>query len=322
MLDLLGAYPALWSGTAVALGLVVGSFINVVTHRLPRVWDRDQVGGVVEWAEVTAGQLELAFPRADPERRARLGAVLAEIAKCAKEVVAALPDESLARPRSRCPACGHAIPWYENVPLASFLMLRGRCSACRSPIGMRYPLVEAFCGVVAGLIAARFGFSLAAATALLLFFWLVPLAIIDAETTWLPNSVTLPLLWAGLAVNLAAVWAPLPHAVAGALGGYLFLAVPAWLFEHLRGIAQAMGRGDFALMAALGAWFGIAAILPIAVLACVAALVVALPLLASGKRDLLARIPFGPYLALAGMGYLFFGATLRGWAGLGWAGLP
>lgn len=317
MLELLGAFPALWIGAAAALGLAVGSFINVVTHRLPRVWDREQVDGVAEWAEVTAAQVDSAFARVPVGARAALGDALNTIASNARTVLAALPQDTLSRPRSRCPSCGHAITWWQNVPVLSYLALRGRCVACGAPIGIRYPVVELACGVVAALIAAKFGPSLAGASALLLFFWLVPLAIIDAETTWLPNSGTLPLLWAGLIVNLVGVWTPLPMAVAGAVAGYLFLAVPAWTIERLRGISQAMGRGDFALMAALGAWFGLASILPVAVFACISALVIALPLLAMGKRDMLSRIPFGPYLALAGVAYVFFGPDLRALAGIG-----
>lgn len=317
MIELLVAHPALWIGAAAALGLAVGSFINVVTHRLPRVWDRDQVDGVAEWAEVTAAQVVSAFPRAPEGERVVLGEALNTIARNARTVLAALPQETLSRPRSRCPSCGHSIAWWENIPVLSYLVLRGRCSACQASIGIRYPVVELVCGVMAALIALKFGASLAGMSALLLFFWLTPLAIIDAETTWLPNSGTLPLLWAGLIVNLAGVWTTLPMAVSGAVAGYLFLAVPAWTIERLRGIPQAMGRGDFALMAALGAWFGLASILPVAVLACVSALVIALPLLAMGKRDMLSRIPFGPYLALAGVAYVFFGPNLRALAGLG-----
>lgn len=316
MIGLLAAHSALWIGAAAVLGLVVGSFINVVTHRLPRVWDRDQVDGVAEWAEVTAAQVGTAFPRAPEGERVILSESLKAIARNARTVLAALPRETLSRPRSRCPSCGHSIAWWENIPVLSYLVLRGRCSACQASIGIRYPAVELACGVMSALIALKFGPSLAGMSALLLFFWLTPLAIIDAETTWLPNSGTLPLLWAGLIVNFGGVWTTLPMAVSGAVAGYLFLAVPAWTIERLRGIPQAMGRGDFALMAALGAWFGLASILPVAVLACVSALVIALPLLAVGKRDMLSRIPFGPYLAIAGISYVFFGPNLRALAGI------
>jgi leader peptidase (prepilin peptidase) / N-methyltransferase len=164
---------------------------------------------------------------------------------------------------------------------------------------------------VAAAIAWRFGVSVQTAAALLLFFWLVPLAMIDADTSLLPNSCTLPLLWAGLGFNLFAVFVPLPEAVTGAIAGYLFLAIPSWIYEWLKKVPEAMGRGDFTLMALFGAWFGWSAILPIVLLSSCVALAVCLPLMLAGKRDLLSKIPFGPYIAGAGMIYLFFGAALK-----------
>ena len=317
MLELLRTQPAVFVGVLFALGLCVGSFLNVVIHRLPRMWDRDQIEGVAEWAEVTGGQADQAFATLPPADRPALRGQLVAIAETFRSLLAALPRETLVTPRSRCGMCGHRISACQNIPVLSFIWLRGRCSACAAAIGLRYPAIELLCGAVAALIAGKFGVTPVAAAALLLFFWLVPLAVIDAETTWLPNSCTLPLLWLGLILNIFGLFAPVGEAVAGAVAGYLFLAIPAWSYEWLRKIPQAMGRGDFTLMAALGAWFGVFAVLPIVMIATVVGLVVALPLLAAGKRDLLSRISFGPYLAGAGMGYLFFGVAMVRWIDIG-----
>ena len=317
MLEIFRSQPALLIFVAGLVGLIVGSFINVVIHRLPRAWNRDYVDGVAEWAEVEQANVDRSFAATPAPARQALATHLDTIARSSRAVLQAIPDETLWRPRSRCPACGHGITAAQNVPLASFLLLGGKCAACKTPISLRYPLIELACGLLAALIAAKFGMSYQAGAALVLVFWLAPLAMIDADTTWLPNSCTLPLLWLGLLLNLFGVFVPLSSAVGGAVAGYLFLAVPSWAYEWLRKVPQAMGRGDFTLMAALGAWFGLASILPIVLVSSVVALAVALPLLAAGKRDLLTKIPFGPYLACAAVIYLFHGAALARWIDLG-----
>lgn len=311
MLEIFHTYPWTLAIVAGAFGLAIGSFLNVVIHRLPAAWDREQIEGMAEWSEMAADNLDNSLSRAAPEERAALRAGLAESAALFRRIRGHLPRETLARPRSRCPSCGHQITALENVPVLSYVALRGRCSACKTPISPRYPLIEAFCGLTAAAIAWKFGVSPQTPAALLLFFWLVPLAMIDADTTLLPNSGTLPLLWVGLLCNLFGLFSPLPEAVLGAAVGYLFLAIPSWIYEALKKIPEAMGRGDFTLMALFGAWFGWSAILPVVLLSSCVALAVSLPLMAVGKRDLLSRIPFGPYIAGAGVIYLFFGAVLK-----------
>jgi leader peptidase (prepilin peptidase)/N-methyltransferase len=228
-----------------------------------------------------------------------------------------LPKETVVKPRSRCPSCGHGITALENIPVASYLALRGKCSACKAPIGIRYPVVEAFSGLMAGAIAWKFGPTVQCAGALLLFFWLLPLALIDAETTYLANETTLPLLWIGLIFNVFGVFAPLGEAVVGAVVGYLFLAIPAFTMEWLRNMdTTAMGRGDFVLMAVAGAWFGWTAILPVVLLSSCVGVAVYLPMRAAGLRDKASRIPFGPYIAGATAAYLFAGAWLKDFIGL------
>jgi leader peptidase (prepilin peptidase)/N-methyltransferase len=311
MLEILQTFPWVPVALAGVLGLAVGSFLNVVIHRLPASWDREQIEGMAEWSEMAADNLEHSLAKAAADERGAVRAGLLEAAATFRRILGQLPRETIVRPRSRCPSCGHQITAAENIPVLSYLALRGRCSACKTPISMRYPLIESFCGLMAAAIAWKFGVSVQTLGALLLLFWLVPLAMIDADTSLLPNSCTLPLLWAGLGLNLFGVFVPLPEAVVGAAVGYLFLAIPSWIYEWLKGVPEAMGRGDFTLMALFGAWFGWSAILPVVLLSSCVALAVSLPLMAVGKRDLLSRIPFGPYIAGAGMIYLFFGAALK-----------
>jgi len=311
MLEVFQVYPWVFAALVAAFGLCIGSFLNVVIHRLPAGWDREQVEGIAEWAGLAAENLDNSLPKVPLDERARLREGLQAGAATFKAVRAHMPEETIVRPRSRCPNCGHGITALENIPVFSYLALRGKCSACKTPISLRYPLIEAFCGLVAGAIALKFGPTVQGAGALLLFLWLVPLAMIDADTQLLPNSHTLPLLWIGLLLNLFNTYVPLPEAVTGAVVGYFFLALPAWIYEKLKGIPEAMGRGDFTLMALLGAWFGWSAILPIVLLSSCVAVAVSLPLMAAGKRDLASRIPFGPYIAGAGVIYLFFGTALK-----------
>ena len=317
MLEVFHTFPWFFIGLTVLVGLCVGSFSNVVIHRLPVAWDRELTASVVEWAELAATQTEQSLPRVPAAEREKLRPRLADMADALKVIMGYMPQETLSKPRSRCPSCGHGITAAENIPLFSYLFLRGRCSACKTPISLRYPAIELFCGLVAGAIAWKFGVSAQYIGALLLFFWLVPLAMIDADTTYLANSSTLPLLWTGLGFNVFGVFAALPDAVIGAAVGYLFLALPAWIYEWLKKLeGNAMGRGDFVLMAVMGAWFGWSAILPIVLLSSCVGVAVSLPLLMAGKRDMLSKIPFGPYIAGAGVVYLFFGAWLKDFLGL------
>ncbi len=267
------AHPPVFVAVAAVLGLAVGSFLNVVIHRLPKMMER-------EW------QAQCAELRGEPAPQA--------------------PRYDLATPRSGCPACGHRITALENVPLVSYLWLRGRCSACRAPIGLRYPVVEALTGIATAYCAWRFGFGFAAFGAMLFTWCMIALAAIDIDTQLLPDSITLPLLWAGLAFNLRGTFVDLPSAVVGAIAGYLVLWSVYWAFRLATG-KEGMGFGDFKLLAAIGAWLGWK-MLPLVILASsfVGAVTgIALMILARRGRDV--PIPFGPYLAGAGLIALFWG---------------
>lgn len=253
-------------------GLLVGSFLNVVIHRLPRMLER-------RWAEECASLQEDAAPPADDGQGAY----------------------NLLVPRSACPRCGHRIRWFENIPVFSYAALRGRCASCRSPIGLRYPLVElltallfAWCGWqwgLSGTALAWCGFSAA----------IVALAGIDWDTTLLPDDITLPLLWAGLALSaLGVLQVPLADAVWGAIAGYLSLWLVYWAFKLATG-KEGMGYGDFKLFAALGAWFGWSALVPIILMASVIGAMVGIGIKLAGQLREGGYVPFGPFLALAGL---------------------
>jgi leader peptidase (prepilin peptidase)/N-methyltransferase len=270
------ADPGVFPAVGGLLGLLVGSFLNVVIHRLPRMMER-------EW------QCQCAELRGETPP----------------------PDEmlSLARPRSCCPSCGHAITVLENVPIVSWLVLRGKCSACRVPISVRYPLVEALSGALTAFAAAYFGFGLSALGAFLLLWSLIALAFIDFDTTYLPDAITLPLLWCGLAFNLGEVYVDLFSAVVGVMVGYLSLWLVYWGFRLLTG-KEGMGYGDFKLLAALGAWLGWQMLPLIVLLSSVVGALVGIVLVALAKRGREVPIPFGPYLATAGTIAVFWGDRL------------
>jgi leader peptidase (prepilin peptidase)/N-methyltransferase len=259
--------PLLWTGV-VLVGLCVGSFLNVVIHRLPimmqRSWKREceEISGTPSTAPATT--------------------------------------YNLIRPRSACPHCQRPIRCYENLPLVSWLMLRGRCAGCQASISARYPLVELLGAALAVLAMARFGFSAQGLAACLLLWTLLALTFIDIDTMMLPDNLTLPLLWGGLAFNFGpGGFASLPAAVAGAMAGYLSLWSIYWLFKLIRG-KEGMGYGDFKLFAALGAWLGAAALLPIIILAAVLGAVWALLAMTIVRRSTNQPMPFGPWLALGG----------------------
>jgi leader peptidase (prepilin peptidase)/N-methyltransferase len=261
-------------------GLCIGSFLNVVIHRLPLMLERG-------WKMESADLLGVAHEEA--------------------------PALTLATPRSRCPSCGHAIAWHENIPLASWLWLRARCSACRAPISARYPLIELTTAVLFASVGWRFG---AQPVALLWCFFcavLVALAGIDWDTTLLPDNLTLPLLWAGL-VSAALGWTiPLGDAVWGAAVGYLSLWSVYWLFKLTTG-KEGMGFGDFKLLAALGAWLGWKMILPIVLGASVIGAIVGIAMKMSAALREGRYVPFGPFLAGAGLVVLFAGPDrVLGW---------
>ena len=258
------------------IGLLVGSFLNVVIHRLPKMMDND-------WRSQCA----------ELHGQATLDA----------EVL------SLSVPRSRCPQCGHPITALENIPVISWLALHGKCSACRTPISPRYPIVEALTCLLSTLAAVHFGFGWAAAGALLLIWGLMALTFIDYDTQLLPDSITLPLLWAGLLLNLFGTYTDLQSAVVGAMAGYLSLWSVYWGFKLVTG-KEGMGYGDFKLLAALGAWLGWQ-ILPLTILlSSLVGALLGITLIVLAQRGRNVPIPFGPYLATAGLIAFFWGKEL------------
>ena len=268
--------PAIFAALTAMLGLFVGSFLNVVIHRLPRMMERD-------W------QTQAAELRGEPTPH--------------------IEHFNLATPRSRCPHCGHLITALENIPLISYLALRGRCRHCGTGIGKRYPIVEAFSALLSGYAAWHFGFGLAAVAALLFIWTLLALAFIDIDTQLLPDDLTLPLLWLGLLFNLGDSFTDLSSAVIGAMAGYLALWAVYWLFKLATG-KEGMGYGDFKLLAAIGAWLGWQ-ILPLTLLlSSLLGALVGIALIVFARHGRNVPIPFGPYLAAAGVIALFWGETL------------
>src|SRR6185503_18968566 len=273
------AQPAVLPWVAAAFGLCIGSFLNVVIHRLPRMMEQ-------EWREQCA---ELAGSPVSPPKE----------------------TYNVVRPRSACPACGHRIRAWENIPLASWLALRGRCSACRGRISAQYPLVELLAGLGAAYAAWRFGPSLAALAAALFVWYTIALAFIDQHTGYLPDSLTLPLVWIGLVANLGGAFVPLADAVIGAAAAYLFLWSVNALFRLARGM-DGMGYGDFKLYAAVGAFLGWKFLPLVILLSSLVGLVFGSLQMFSARRgwDWKFRFHFGPYLALAGIIAMFWGPAI------------
>ncbi|KAB7623133.1 prepilin peptidase [Alkalilimnicola sp. S0819] len=280
--------PAAFVLAAFLLSLLVGSFLNVVILRLPKMLER-------EWK----GQCEALFGETETDK-------------------AAAPF-NLVAPASHCPGCGHRIRPWENIPLISYLFLRGRCSACKRRIPVRYPAVELATGLLSALVAWRFGFGWETAFALVLTWSLVALSVIDFDEQLLPDNITLPLLWLGLLVNVGGVFTSLPDAVIGAAAGYLALWLIFHLFRLLTG-KEGMGYGDFKLLAVFGAWLGWQSLPLIVLLSSLVGAVVGIALIILRGRDRNIPIPFGPYLAAAGWLALLwreeFTALYFRWAGL------
>jgi leader peptidase (prepilin peptidase)/N-methyltransferase len=266
---------------AAVFGLAIGSFLNVVIHRLPRMMEN-------EWR-----------------------------AQCAELEGRDLPDTgryNLLVPRSRCPSCETPIRARDNIPVLSWLLLGGRCAHCKARISPRYPIVEALTAVLSALVAWKFGLGWTAACALVLTWTLIALVFIDADTTLLPDDLTLPLLWLGLLANLLGFFdgVTLRDAVLGAAAGYLVLWAVYWAFKLATG-KEGMGYGDFKLLAALGAWMGWKALLPIVLLSSVVGAVVGIALIVLARRGREIPIPFGPYLATAGFVILIIGPRADDW---------
>lgn len=258
------------------LGLLVGSFLNVVIHRLPKMLEQ-------EW-------------------HANCADLRGESAPASERI-------SLASPRSRCPHCGHQITAMENVPVVSYLLLRGKCSHCKARIGLRYPFVEALSGLLSGYAAWHFGPGWTAAGAILFLWILLALTFIDFDTQLLPDSLTLPLIWIGLLFNLDGHLVDIKSAVIGAVAGYLALWSVYWLFKLATG-KEGMGYGDFKLLSAIGAWLGWQQLPLTILLSSVVGAVIGISLIVVARRGREVPIPFGPYLAIAGMIALFWGKSL------------
>lgn len=261
---------------SVIFGLMVGSFLNVVIYRLPKIMEQ-------EWHN---NCLELQG-----------------------KDIPAQQQFTLSKPRSSCPHCGHKIKAIENVPVISYLLLRGRCSACKTPISIRYPLVEALTGALIGLTSWQFGYTSATLFAWVFVFALIALTFIDFDTQLLPDDITLPLLWLGLLFNLHSGFTDLESAVIGAMAGYLMLWSVFWLFKLIRG-KEGMGYGDFKLLAAIGAWFGWKLLPAVILLSSTLGAIIGIALIVLTKRSKEVPIPFGPFLAIGGIAALFFGQQL------------
>ncbi len=270
--------PALLIGFVTVLGALVGSFLNVVILRLPRMME-------AEWKRDCHIALELS-PEPDP------------------------PRLSLAYPPSHCPACDAKIRAWQNIPILSWLWLRGRCAACKAQISAQYPLVEATSAILCGLCAAHFGWSPMLAATLAFTWMLLALAVIDLNTQLLPDSLTLPLLWLGLLLSLFRLFTVPTAAIVGAAAGYLSLWGVYHVFRLLTG-KEGMGYGDFKLLAALGAWMGWVALPGIILLSSLVGALVGITLILARRQDRSVPIPFGPYLAAAGWIMLLWGDTLR-----------
>jgi leader peptidase (prepilin peptidase) / N-methyltransferase len=279
---LLFAAPATLAATLAALlfGLLIGSFLNVVVYRLPVMAQRELDNYI------------------------------------AHEAGKELPHQdrfNLMVPRSACPHCGHQITALENIPIVSWLFLRGKCSACKAPISPRYPIVEAVTGLLSAVLVWHFGSGWLGLASLVFAYFLIAMTLIDYDTKTLPDDLTFPLLWLGLLINLDGTIVPLRDAVIGAMAGYMSLWAVYWLFKLATG-KEGMGYGDFKLLAALGAWMGWAMLPTIIILSSVVGAIVGISLIVFARRDRNNPIPFGPYLAAAGMIALMYGIPLTRYA--------
>ena len=278
------SHPPLAIFGAIVLGLAIGSFLNVVIHRLPKMMER-------QWRS--------------------------ECAELDRDMQTALTPEkpadapyNLFVPRSRCPACAQQITAMQNIPILSYLVLGGKCAGCKARISLRYPLVDLLSGALAGYAVWRFGPTVLGLSALIFVFAMIALAFIDLDTFYLPDDITLPLLWAGLLFNLAGTHVDLSAAVIGAACGYLALWSVFWLFKLATG-KEGMGYGDFKLLAAIGAWLGWQMLPLVILLSSLVGAVIGIGLMIFARHGRESPIPFGPYLAIAGLIALFHGPALN-----------
>jgi len=272
--------PALFYTAVVVLGLVIGSFLNVVIHRLPVILKNN-------WARQCRELLK-------PDHQ---------------ETDAASQPFNLLRPRSRCPACGHRIRAFENIPVVSYIFLGGRCTSCHTRISPRYPIIEITTAILSVLAAMHFGYTQQTVAALVFTWMIIPLCMIDYDEQLLPDCITLPLLWAGLALSLADIFIDSRASIIGAMSGYLSL----WAIYHLFKLAtgkEGMGYGDFKLLAAIGAWVGWQALPVVILFSSVVGAITGILLITMKGRQRSQPIPFGPFLASAGWITLLWGQDI------------
>lgn len=285
--------PPYWIAVAGILGLLVGSFLNVVILRLPErllhAWRHE--------AETILAEAHAGTAATDATEKA---------------AGTEAPPPGIVREPSHCPHCKHRLAAWDNIPLLSWLLLRGRCRYCKAPISMQYPLVELLTGLLSAVAVWHFGATMQGAMAAVFTWVLVAASGIDIRTQLLPDQLTLPLLWLGLLLSLGGIFVPAPQAIVGAALGYLALWSVYWAFKLLTG-KEGMGHGDFKLLAALGAWMGPWALLPIVLISSLAGAVIGSIYLAVNRKGRGVPIPFGPYLAIAGWIWLLAGPALTAW---------
>lgn len=293
LVDALQDNAVIYYGVVAYISLMVGSFLNVVIHRLPIMMERGWRDGVVDY---------LADQQPDKDNTLSL------------EFRTELPPEpfNIAVPQSRCPQCGHAIKAWQNIPVISYLILRGKCSGCKTSISVRYPAIELITMLMSLIVAWHFGATPQAFLGIIVTWFLIGMSMIDVDHQLLPDSMTLPLMWIGLLAALIPVFADLQSAIIGAAMGYMILWSIYQLFKLVTG-KEGMGFGDFKLLAALGALLGWQALPVIILLSSLVGAIVGVTLIAITGRDKNIPIPFGPYLAAAGWLAMLWGNDLSGW---------
>ncbi len=284
--DLLHTEPTVFVTLSVIFGLMVGSFLNVVIHRLPIMMENAEEA-YFQQRQALAENLNEAELNVSPQS----------------------PKYNIVTPRSACPKCGHKISALENIPIVSYLILGGKCKGCKTKISMRYPLIEALTGALIGTAAYVYGYNEATLFIFAFVFALIALTFIDLDTFLLPDDIVLPLLWLGLLFNLNTGFTDLQSAVIGAMAGYMILWLVFWLFKLIRG-KEGMGYGDFKLLAAIGAWFGWQMLPAVILLSSVVGSLIGIYFMLFKGKNKDYAIPFGPYLALGGIAALFFGQQL------------
>lgn len=285
-INILQHNTVLYLSLVAVLGLLVGSFLNVVIYRLPEILKRQWKTDCVSF--------------------------LAQENESAPDSTSDSDDKpfNLVVPRSRCPRCGHLITAVENIPVLSFIFLKGRCRECKTPISIRYPLIEILSASLAVLVAWKYGFSYQAAMGIILSWALISLSLIDYDHMYLPDNITLPFLWLGLLLNLNGLFIDLSSAVIGAIAGYLVLWVVYQIFKKITG-KEGMGYGDFKLLAMLGAWLGWQALPAIILISSLVGSIIGISLILLKQHHRDRPIPFGPYLAIAGWIVLLWGNDIN-----------